>query len=172
MNARCALGALAAVAVLPAPAGASRVTFDRWDVGLRAAYHYWGGPPPCGTPRFEHHATRVDAEAWVTGDLTHPETMKCVIHLSERAERQDPGLACATVTHEVGHLRGLDHSENPLDVMFSGGPTWRSVWTCRRAMHRERYASACRRQRNGTTTECAPIYRWVLTNDQEDQNHA
>lgn len=159
MRARVVWVLLVVALVVPSSVSASQVAFDRWAIGLEVARQHWGGWPPCGVPTFEHHAVAASETIGAWAQVGGP---SCVIHLSELAEQLDPGRACVVVTHEVGHLFGYGHTTNPADVMFDGGPMWGQVWECRRAMHRVRYAWACRHvatMRSG----CAPIYRWVLT---------
>lgn len=153
---------------------ASASGLDRWQVALQAAYSQWGGPPPCGTPSFDHHAvlptvsitsTGAPPAMWIQTEAD-PTIDPCVIHVSEEAEGESVGDACAQVTHEVGHLWGRTHSPDPSNVMFGGGTIvgggslgvgWYTpgAWACHQLLKRHQVWWCIK-------GSCRIAYRWEL----------
>lgn len=125
---------LAAFAVAPAAAHAGPV-FDsgafaekRWEaiVGYR----------PCGgliIYRFEELPAGRVAQATFYRRADREEFgVVCRVDLAERYRAHlyaRPALLCSVMLHEIGHLAGRAHSDNPRSIMF---PTVRVDRRCRR----------------------------------------
>ena len=124
-------GAIAAPAAQAAPFNAS---LDH-AYGLAAAY-WGGGPLGCST---------LDREIVPNGSLpngalgeateTSPgEEVECTLYISRSLARPAGiGTACAVEIHELGHLRGLGHSDDPQSVMYPSltrlpALCWRALW--------------------------------------------
>jgi hypothetical protein len=132
------LGAVAVVVAMlavAAPATAAPFT-PRLNVALQVAYDYWGGIPanctsinrqivPDGSlARFNEG----EATSGVATLATHPQPC----HLWVERRLASPVIfatTCAIMVHEVGHLHGYDHADDPADVM---NPEGASVGQCQR----------------------------------------
>jgi hypothetical protein len=114
---------LAAVMAFPAAAHAGAVldagalSEDRWE----AIVDY----RPCGGQiiyRFEElDPGRIGRAVFYDRAAREEFGVVCRVELAERHRRflyARPALLCSVVLHEVGHLSGRGHSDNPRSVMF------------------------------------------------------
>jgi hypothetical protein len=130
------LGALAAIvlaglvaAAVPARAGDAPATV-RWPVGgpaLRTAMDlaagHWGTVPCTGRVKiaWEDLGGGINAQSSWANDVDPyrqpSRNTECEIALNAGEEWDWPKL-CTVVVHEVGHLTGHDHVDDPDDVMY------------------------------------------------------
>jgi hypothetical protein len=118
-----ALPALALCLCMPSPAAADHGTAlldERLAGYMSIAQTHWGGPiPTCvarGATVIAVHAVLYDdADPDVAARADQP---GCRIWLDRSSWREmRPVEACMIVVHEWGHLLGLGHSHDPLDLM-------------------------------------------------------
>lgn len=142
-----ALGGSAQAAGIYVSKAPGRVTFERsphlptvygkiWlpaalRPSLEAAQTYWGVeyPSHCSSARMLYGLplSEEDAEVAATATLTQGPEEACEMTISPALS---PEAQCRVVVHEFGHWRGFDHSTNPADVMYEGGPWWATVPEC------------------------------------------
>lgn len=124
------LAAAAAIAGLVALSGASAQAAPftpRLNLAYAMAVEWWGGPPTsCASidkqivparslPSSTGHAYGLATQA------IRP--TPCILFIDRRMVRPRAfAWACATMIHEVGHLRGLGHSPDPRSVMSVAWP--------------------------------------------------
>jgi hypothetical protein len=95
---------------------------------MEAAYQrsllFWGGGDPPGCSSVERQVVPRTENGGNRGTATQPEPgtiVPCILRISD-----DLGCAAeeeAVMEHEVGHLFGHGHSENPADSMYPGRPS-------------------------------------------------
>jgi hypothetical protein len=115
--------AAVALALLPTPARADHGTpflNDRLATYMAISHSHWGGAvPTCvanGVTVIPVHAVLYDdPDPEVAARADQPGCRLWVDRGNWRGMR--PAEACMIVVHEWGHLLGLDHSHDPLDVM-------------------------------------------------------
>lgn len=110
-----ALGlALVACLLLPAPAHALP-----WEPDLTYALERWErvvGYVPCdGDVEVRAHRFRNSALAHAHDCAVHWNADK--LKRIQRDDRAHPGWICTLRAHEVGHLAGRGHSDNPRSIM-------------------------------------------------------
>jgi hypothetical protein len=150
-----AVAALSVTLLVPATAAAaSRAPVD---VAARVAAAYWG-TVPCGgkvavrTRRPLQRGMDRTTDAWVTfgtplgaNNLSAPASSytDCTVTFARRrwpttaSMREDWGIFCATMTHELGHLLGHVHDDTPGSVMAPVFTDYSSVPAgCRNARRR------------------------------------
>ncbi len=131
------LAAAALSVTLLVPATASAASRAPVDVASRVAAAYWGAMP-CGgrvavrVRRPLQRGMDRSTDAWVmfgtpigANNLAAPASTytNCVISFARRrwpttaSMREDWGIFCATMTHEMGHLLGHQHDDTPGSVM-------------------------------------------------------
>lgn len=127
---------LAAILIvfLVAPAGASATPawvaestpdgLTPWDAEAEAAYQvaveYWGGPPTDCATISKFRAPTIIAEGQLAqGVATRPiePGEDCAIGIRSGLSTW---ATCAVTVHEVGHLRGLEHTTDPASPMYVG----------------------------------------------------
>lgn len=104
---------------LAAPARAAPFT-PTAERAYNVAVRYWrGGPTDCLTLDRQivpDGSLPEGAEGWAT---VATEPTDCVLYVERALVRPSMFVRlCGILTHEVGHLRGLDHSADPRSVMY------------------------------------------------------
>lgn len=125
------------VLCLAAPASASMLSMahpaPRWVVELAGrATDFWADRGVLGCPGIESYEASVELEGargaggacriWVSSDLVDSVSRESFTLVRFRA-------ACSTITHEVGHALGLDHTETGV-MSATLTPAW-TPWFCR-----------------------------------------
>ncbi len=125
---RLLLSFLVAIAILPAVAqadsGLPQVPVPASDALTTTAHALavarWG-VDPCGgqvTVTWAHMGSGINARStWMSYDAHDPATFsQCAISYNLDVDWDWPKL-CTVIEHELGHLAGHDHVDNPHDVM-------------------------------------------------------
>jgi hypothetical protein len=125
---RLLLSFLVAVAILPAVAqadsGVPQVPVPASDALTSAAHAlavaHWGVEPCAGqvTVTWAHMGPGINARStWMSYDIHNPATYsQCAIAYNLDVDWDWPKL-CTVIEHELGHLAGHDHVNDPHDVM-------------------------------------------------------
>jgi hypothetical protein len=87
------------------------------------AVDYWGGkePPLCDRIVLQV-AEPINMFPGYLGESNQPRSREeiCVSNISTTViDRNDPYITCRVIVHEVGHLLGYGHSDDPADVMYA-----------------------------------------------------
>jgi hypothetical protein len=125
---RLLLSFLIAIAILPAVARADtdlpQVPVPASDALTTRAHAlavaHWG-VDPCGgqvTVTWAHMGSGINARStWMSYDIHNPATYsQCAISYNLDVDWDWPKL-CTVIEHELGHLAGHDHVDDPHDVM-------------------------------------------------------
>ena len=120
---RLLLSFLVAIAILPAAAqadgGLPQVPVPASDALTTTAAH-WGVDPCAGqvTVTWAHMGSGINARStWMSYDIHNPATYtQCAISYNLDVDWDWPKL-CTVIEHELGHLAGHDHVNDPHDVM-------------------------------------------------------
>lgn len=112
--------AVLALLVLCAPARAAPFT-PELERAYSVATRWWGETPTeCSSLDREIVADDEmpeDTEGWAT--IPGDEPVPCVLYIRRAlAAPRSFERACAVTLHEVGHLLGYDHSDDPRNVMY------------------------------------------------------
>ena len=125
---RLLLSLLVALAILPAVAqadsGLPQVPVPASDALTTAAHAlavaHWGVEPCAGqvTVTWAHMGPGINARStWMSYDIHNPQTYsQCAISYNLDVDWDWPKL-CTVIEHELGHLAGHDHVNDPHDVM-------------------------------------------------------
>jgi matrixin len=125
---RLLLSFLIAIAILPAVAqadsGQPQVPVPASDALTTAAHAmavaHWGVDPCAGqvTVTWAHMGAGINARStWMSYDVHNPATYsQCAISYNLDVDWDWPKL-CTVIEHELGHLAGHDHVNDPHDVM-------------------------------------------------------
>jgi hypothetical protein len=125
---RLLLSFLVALAILPAAAqadsGLPQLPVPASDALTTAAHAlavaHWGVDPCAGqvTVTWAHMGAGINARStWMSYDIHNPATYsQCAISYNLDADWDWPKL-CTVIEHELGHLAGHDHVNDPHDVM-------------------------------------------------------
>jgi hypothetical protein len=125
---RLLLSFLIAIAIVPAVAradsGLSQVPVPASDAVTTTAHAlavaHWGVDPCSGqvTVTWAHMGAGINARStWMSYDIHNPATYsQCAISYNLDVDWDWPKL-CTVIEHELGHLAGHDHVDNPHDVM-------------------------------------------------------
>jgi matrixin len=124
---------LALLFVVPATAQAAPFP-PRLNFAYSLAIDYWGETPracrsidkqvvPPGTLATPQSGFAVSGRASQPAPGAPPNSVDCILWIDRAyAEPIIFDLLCAVVFHEVGHLLGKEHSEDPTDVMHESIP--------------------------------------------------
>ena len=125
---RLLLSFLVAIAILPAVAqadgGLPQVPVPASDALTTTAHAlavaHWGVDPCAGqvTVTWAHMGSGINARStWMSYDIHNPATYtQCAISYNLDVDWDWPKL-CTVIEHELGHLAGHDHVNDPHDVM-------------------------------------------------------
>jgi pyruvate/2-oxoglutarate dehydrogenase complex dihydrolipoamide acyltransferase (E2) component len=125
---RLLLSFLIAIAILPAVAqadsGLPQVPVPASDALTTTAHAlavaHWGAEPCAGqvTVTWAHMGAGINARStWMSYDIHNPATYtQCAISYNLDVDWDWPKL-CTVIEHELGHLSGHDHVNDPHDVM-------------------------------------------------------
>src|SRR3954447_15997431 len=125
---RLLLAFLIAIAIVPAVAqadsGLPQVPVPASDALTTTAHAlavaHWGVDPCAGqvTVTWAHMGAGINARStWMSYDIHNPATYsQCAISYNLDVDWDWPKL-CTVIEHELGHLAGHDHLDNPHDVM-------------------------------------------------------
>jgi hypothetical protein len=125
---RLLLSLLIAIAILPAVAqadsGLPELPVPASDALTSTAHAlavaHWGVDPCAGqvTVTWAHMGAGINARStWMSYDIHNPATYsQCAISYNLDVDWDWPKL-CTVIEHELGHLAGHDHVDNPHDVM-------------------------------------------------------
>ncbi len=112
----------AADAAGPGPDARFPVGGPSLEAAQRIAHAHWGGVPCAGT--VEIRWAQLDGDTNATASWRNPtdawnnpaENFDCTVELNSGMEYDWPKL-CTVVAHELGHLLGRRHADDPRDLM-------------------------------------------------------
>lgn len=124
------VGGLRATVPITGSAAGIPLLRDLWQASVR----YWGGvPASCvggivvnlSTDDPDDDPTDTETSAWVY------EEEPCVLYLNAHntewpITRRTALTWCTVITHEAGHMHGLDHSRDRRNIMYGGWIPWAS----------------------------------------------
>lgn len=113
--------AISLIAMTAAPTAGAAPFTPRLELAYRIAVDYWGQEPTLCTSIDREIVSRgslLSAEPW--GEATVPsEPMSCILYVSRfLASPYESRRLCQVMIHEVGHLLGLGHSDDPASPMY------------------------------------------------------
>lgn len=130
---RIALG-IAALVLLWAPAADASSFTPEAETAYAYAVSFWELGEPSGCTSISKELFHVEPGINYSGEATRPrpgEHIPCLLRVQEGLE---PCALTGVMVHEVGHLLGMGHSENPRSPMYPGNS---SLW-CIKAQDEER----------------------------------
>lgn len=117
---RTLCGAVVASLAVAAPSSAAPFT-PALERAQTTAERYWGGGPVDCTSLDRQIVPDGSLGEGVEGRATVPvEPQPCILYVVRSLARPNMFVrACGVLAHELGHLRGLGHSDDPADVMYA-----------------------------------------------------
>lgn len=91
--------------------------FAAWaTLGLQSADHYWAGRPSACAHTY---VAAIVSGGSPEGGNFRDESGNCYVWINTDDSPYTGPDVCKIIVHEVGHLRGLQHSPDPRSVMYS-----------------------------------------------------
>jgi hypothetical protein len=115
---------VAAFCAVPAAASAPAIGTPEFDQLVQVATGHWPATPCGGAVEYGYAdlpGTTVGYASWMQPAVESPDPAtfsSCRIDLEAGLE-VEPATLCTVIAHELGHLLGLGHVDDPADVMHA-----------------------------------------------------